>query len=321
LENYAAAHNGTYGKYVFSPFQQIGLDLFQKLGLDQMKNAYSGEDEPSTFRAASAGQIGLEVYECDSTVVGYRVTGYGKDHMLITLEALDNVPADVRYTHDVSVANALEVRDAAMRFAAADNGVFSTDTCCDTNHDGKTLIELLQPTGFLLINPFEGQNTEPQDGLGLAWHGAVGYLGSDSSAGSIDVFTIETYDCDGNIMLTLSPFRTQYGEYVWSQAYSLRAAIETFAKSSGHYPHNLDVETTPAGKTVMDLYSVVGWEQATYVLNPKTQAHYTPTMGSAADSFAVAYQPIETAGVVTDYVITGRAMFDELVRLGPDPLP
>jgi hypothetical protein len=122
-------------------------------------------------------------------------------------------------------------------------------------------------------------------------------------------------------MLTLSPFRTQYGEYVWSQAYSLRAAIETFAKSSGHYPHNLDVETTPAGKTVMDLYSVVGWEQATYVLNPKTQAHYTPTMGSAADSFAVAYQPIETAGVVTDYVITGRAMFDELVRLGPDPLP
>src|SRR5262249_17756223 len=150
------------------------------------------------------------------------------------------------------------VFDAAMRFAANNDGVYSTDTWGDEDHDGKTLIQLL-PGGNLLYNPFEGANTEPQDGLGLDWHGMIGYLGQDNGARVIDYFQLETYDCDGNIILAMSPYRTQYGEFVWSQAYGLRTAIETFAKSSGHYPDDLDTEETPDGKTVMDLYSGIGW--------------------------------------------------------------
>jgi hypothetical protein len=247
LETYATAHNGTYGEYyVPSP---------KDLGLGQMLNVYTGEFEPSGIRAMCAGQIGLEGYYCDGTEYGYRVTGYGKDHTLITLEALEKVPADVRYTHDVTVANAFLLLDAAKRFAAANNGVFSLDVNGDTNQDGKTLIDML-PNGELLINPFEGQKTEPQDGNALGIAGAIGYIGYDTvGSGEVDGFNIEAYHCDLGVMLTLAPTNTAYGGTIWDGSYRLRFAVESFAKASGHYPHNLDTETTPGGKTVLDLIS------------------------------------------------------------------
>src|SRR5678815_478633 len=317
LETYAAAHNGSYGQYDFSSFKQTGLDLFQHLGLEQMENAYTGEQEPSTFRAAHPGQIGIEAYTCGGAVSGYRITGYGENHVLITLEALDKVPADVRYTHDVTVANAFLVMDAAMRFAETNDGVFSTDTCGDENNDGKCLIQLL-PNSQLLINPFEGSHSEPQDGLSLAFHGMIGYLGTDSGSGDIDSFTIESYECDGAIMLTLSLY-SSFEELVVNSSYSLRISIEMFATQSGHYPHNLDTETTPGGKTVLELYGEYTGEQLVTLSNPYTKKHYVPSIGIADGKGAVAYQPIETAGVVTDYLVTALSLFTELVRVGPMP--
>jgi hypothetical protein len=55
-------------------------------------------------------------------------------------------------------------------------------------------------------------------------------------------------------------------------------------------------------------------------LNPYTKQHYIPALGIAAGKGAIAYQPAETAGEVTDYVVTGRNAFDEFVRLGPKAL-
>lgn len=312
LETYAAAHNGSYGEY-YTP-------SFHDLGLEQMTNAYTGEYEPSAIRASAPGQIGLEDYTCGENVLGYRITGYGKDNMLITLEALANVPADLLYAHDVTVANALLVLDAAKRYAADNDGEFATDVAGDTDKNGNTLQDHL-PNGRLLINPYMSVQVEPQDGLGLAVPGAIGYNGADSGTGIIDVFAMEAYDCNGGIMLTMLPYETQYGEIIWSGSYQLRFAIETFASASGHYPHDLDLETTPGGKTVLDLLSEVSWEHTPYFVNYYNQEHYVPVLGIATGNFSVGYQPIETAGVVTDYVITGRTMFREIIRLGPRPLP
>ena len=310
LEVYAAAHNGTYGDYYIA---------WNEAGLQHVDNPYTGETEPSGIRAAAPGQIGLEAYVCDGTALGYRITGYGKDHMLITLESLGNVPADVLSNHDISVANAFLVRETALLFAATNDGVFSTDVAGDTNKDGKTLKDLL-PNGELLLNPFESVYSEPEDGVGLGWHGAVGYLGADSGSGYIDAFTIESYSCDGDVMVTLTRFLAYHEEIVNWQASELRFAVEQFKHDSGHYPHNLDVEMTPAGKTVINLYTDFEYHHYTDFLNPYTKQHYIPALGIATGKGEVAYQPMETSGEVTDYVVTGRNAFDEFVRLGKNPL-
>jgi hypothetical protein len=285
-----------------------------------MTNAYTGELEPSNIRAAFPGQIGMEFYNCGGTVSGYRITGYGKDHMLITLESLEKVPAEVRYTHDVTVANAFLLLDTAKRYAVNNNGVASSDVSGDTNEDGKTLTQML-PNASLLINPFEAAKTEPQDGVGLGIPGAIGYLGVDATgAGYIDTFVIEAYDCDVGILLTLVPCNSAYGDIVWVGSYTLRTAVEQFKNASGHYPHNLDSEATPAGKTVLDLLSQMTDGHVPYILNPYNQEHYVPTVGTPTSNFSIGYEPIETAGTVTDYVITGRGAFQEIVHLGPKPL-
>jgi len=312
LETYAAAHNGSYGDYNTS---------LSDLGLEQMSNAYSGEMEPSGARAMAAGQIGIDRYhDCGNeyALLGYRITGYGKDHTLITLESLDNVPSDLVSAQDATIANAFLVLDAAKRFAADNHGTCSTDVAGDTDTNGNTLQDHLL-NGMLLVNGFTSVNTEPQDGLGLAIPGAIGYLGADSGSGIIDSFTIEAYGCNGDVILTLTP-TTAYGDVVWYGAYTLRAIIEMFAQAAGHYPHDLDTETTPGGKTVFALMIENTYDHQPYFINWYTQEHYVPSLGTPTGKFTIGYQPIETAGTVTDYVISGRGAVDEIVRLGPNPM-
>lgn len=311
LEAYATTHSGTYGDYYIH---------WNDLGISSVDNPYSGELEPSGARAAAAGQIGVEAFnECENpyAVIGYRITGYGRDHMLITLESLGNVPSHQISAQDATIANAFLVLDTAKRFAADNHGACSTDVAGDTDTNGKTLQDHL-PNGMLLENGFTLANTEPQDGVGLATPGAVGYLGADSGSGIIDSFTIEAYGCNGDVILTLSP-TTAYGDVVWYGAYTLRFIIETFAHAAGHYPHDLDTETTPGGKTVFDLMTEMTYDHVPYFENWYTHEHYVPTLGAPTGKFTIGYQPIETAGVVTDYVITGRGAVEEIVRLGPYP--
>ncbi|HET6463036.1 MAG TPA: hypothetical protein VFH33_04480 [Candidatus Krumholzibacteria bacterium] len=311
LEAYATTHSGTYGDYYIH---------WNDLGISSVDNPYSGELEPSGARAAAAGQIGVEAFnECENpyAVIGYRITGYGRDHMLITLESLGNVPSHQISAQDATIANAFLVLDTAKRFAADNHGACSTDVAGDTDTNGKTLQDHL-PNGMLLENGFTLANTEPQDGVGLATPGAVGYLGADSGSGIIDSFTIEAYGCNGDVILTLSP-TTAYGDVVWYGAYTRRFIIETFAHAAGHYPHDLDTETTPGGKTVFDLMTEMTYDHVPYFENWYTHEHYVPTLGAPTGKFTIGYQPIETAGVVTDYVITGRGAVEEIVRLGPYP--
>jgi hypothetical protein len=102
-------------------------------------------------------------------------------------------------------------------------------------------------------------------------------------------------------------------EDVFQAGLGLRVAVDEFRQASGHYPHNLDTETTPGGKTVLDLYLEFGYDFE----NPYTSAAYIPSIGIATSKGEVAYQPIETASVVTSFTITGRGVFEEIVRLGP----
>ena len=69
------------------------------------------------------------------------------------------------------------------------------------------------------------------------------------------------------------------------------------------------------GKTVLDLYAAGGRD----FTNPYTNQEYVPGVGIATVPGEVAYQPIETDGAVTDFLITARNMFEEIQRIGPLP--
>jgi hypothetical protein len=71
---------------------------------------------------------------------------------------------------------------------------------------------------------------------------------------------------------------------------------------------------TPGGKTTLDLYFDHGYDFE----NPYTDQAYVPSLGVATKKGEVAYQPIETAGVVTSFTITGRGATKEILRLGPN---
>lgn len=299
LESYAAAHNGSYGQGWIR-------------GVTQSINPYSGEYALEGL-PGTPGHIALEpYYDCSSNVVGYRITGYGKDQVLITLENVANVSPEERYMHDVTMANCWLVLDAVKRFAIANGGEYPQDLT-DTNNDGKTVINLL-PNGELLTNPVNSMQAEPADGGGTA--GGIGYFGRDSASdGTITSFTMEAYSCDSNIMVTLGAFHTREEERVAFSAFDLRLALGAFRQASGYYPHDLDSETTPGGKTVLDLFA----ESTNDHHNPYTHQLSVPVVGTATGAGAIAYQPIETGSDVTSFTITARGFFSEILRVGPLP--
>jgi hypothetical protein len=307
LDQYAAAHGGSLGEYYIH---------WNEAGLTSFTNHYTGAHEPSGALALSAGQIGVDQYlVCASgyQVLGYRITGYGRDHQLIMLESVANVPTDVRDSHDGVVENALVAADAARQFASHNNGEFPSDVQ-DTNLDGKSLIDYL-PNGELLLNPATGLQTEPVDGS-AANPGEVGYAARSAGDGFTFSYIIDGYGCLGTIV-SLLPYPGAEDD-INGWCHNLREAVEAFKTASGSYPHNLDTETTPGGKTVFALCFEI-YNSETDFVNPYTQEHYFPGVGTASEKGEIAYQPIETAGVVTDYVITGRGFSDEIAHLGPYP--
>ncbi|HEX6791482.1 MAG TPA: hypothetical protein VF247_09250 [Candidatus Krumholzibacteria bacterium] len=298
FEAYAAAHGGSFGQF------QIHDMLF-------FDNPYTGENEPSGALGGRPGAIVVDAYDdCDGNVLGYRITGHGEKGVLITLENRTNVSPSDQTMHDVMIANALLVFDAAKRFADANHGEYPGDLS-DTNDDGNTLIDLL-PNGEYLINPISSMQDTPVDGTAMEG-GAIGYTAIDMVGdGTYNAFYVDGMGCTGTQVLVLTLY-SEKEEFVYQDALKLRLAVELFKQASGHYPHNLDTETTPGGKTTLDLYLSTGGE----LKNHLTNEDYVPVIGIAASKGESAYQPVETDGVVTDFLVTARGFFKEILRVGP----
>jgi hypothetical protein len=299
IEAYAAAHGGSYGEY----WLRGGISL---------TNPYSGEYEPS-FGIPCPGQVVVNTYtDCNNgDVLGYRIIGYGMVGAVITLENMSNVPSEARTWYDATMANIFLVYDAAKSYATANDGEYPGDVSGSQNLDGKTLIDYL-PGGSYILNALTSVSDNPVDGAAGS-EGAIGYIPTDMDGDGIyDAFVIDAVGCHYNIIATVVPY-SEKEEHIWHDAFSLRSAVYQFHQASGHYPHNLDTETTPGGKTVLDLCADKGKEFE----NPYTDQIYVPALGIAANKGEVAYQPIEDAGLVTGYTITGRGVFEEIIRLGP----
>jgi hypothetical protein len=300
LEAYASRHNGDYPD---GTYYRSALNV-------HLTNPYTGMPEESGPRARFRGQTAFEPYmACDGSnlIAGYRITGYGLDHQLIQFESVEQVPADSRWVHDIVVANAYLVLDAAQRWAET-NGHYPSDLS-DTGSGGKTLIDLL-PGGNFLPNPIYGANYyEPIDGA-PADVGDVGYTPIGSADGETINCLVEAYGCNFADGLTIMP-DADYDFDIRTHSHELRAAVEEFASDAGTYPRDVDTDQTPSGKTVLDLLGPLG--------DPFTLQPSPPINGTATTRGQVGYALVIENDVVTGYVITARGLFDEIARLGPLP--
>jgi hypothetical protein len=86
----------------------------------------------------------------------------------------------------------------------------------------------------------------------------------------------------------------------------VQAAAEAFAsENDGEYPRDIDSDTTPGGKTLLDFLP-----GGTYLVNPVTHARTEPSSWRAANPGEIGYVPIWKALEAVGYGISGYGWKD-----------
>ena len=234
------------------------------------------------------------------------------------------VPQEMIDRYDAVVANADLTKSAADQFIA-EAGYPPEDVNGDETPSGRDLMEFL-PGAWLLVNPYTQVATEPQDGLGLAIQGGTGYLGS---AWSVHSEGATRYDVEGygeNLVVIVRRTHDSL-EDRWTRArmIDLQWAVETFATGSGgRYPHDVDVDETPAGDTVLDIFAPYALANPYVYPDPHRCGSCPPVLphdGLASGRGEIGYLPVEDSGSVVGYVINGGGLFGEFGRIEKSPTP
>ena len=173
LEEALKAHmednEGICPEDVCTDTNRVGLTLIDYLPDRQlMENPFTGErTEPILGIASEQGQTGYYLPFPIGRPCFYYINGFGESHMILELSNLEELEEQV-------IWNCFIVREAAMRFASLNGGVFPSDVGLDTTPEGYTVISLL-PGGVALENPFTCLAEEPTDGA-AAIPGDTGYV-------------------------------------------------------------------------------------------------------------------------------------------------
>ncbi|MDH5628255.1 MAG: hypothetical protein OEY69_08170 [Candidatus Krumholzibacteria bacterium] len=106
----------------------------------------------------------------------------------------------------------------------------------------------------------------------------------------------------------------------WGTQYLMsyvQCAVEAFKFASGHYPRDVDLDTTPAGDTVLDLISrpCGGFRSGSTRTNVYTGELALPLNGLATTPGDVGYLPIEDNSEVVGYVVNGFGIVEEFFRI------
>ncbi len=304
LEAYAAANGGVYPAQVSAilPFLPGGSNL---------TNRYTGlATVPVFYDPQWPGEIGVLPFFSESwrdPPAGYRVTGRGRDGVLITLDNVSMVSPLLVAQYDSVLANS-ETIVAAVEEFYRQAGHFPADVGADPLPSGDVLSDLL-PGGELLATPFlGGLRASPVDGDPTGVPGIVGYTAQDRNAdGVYDGYLIESIGADWISKIAVRRRESPEDEVVRSAALLLRSAAEAFAsQNGGEYPRDIDIDQTPSGDTLRDLvYNR---------LNPYTGAPAYRN-GLATSRGEVGYVGLEYNGIVVGYVINALGLFNaELER-------
>ena len=159
LEEFASYNDEHCPVDIYSDTNDLGLTVIDYLpGGELMENPFTGErTEPVDTVAAEPGQTG---YYLKSPLYLYRalysISGFGESDIIMELSNAEELEQKV-------IENCFIVREAVMRFAMLNGGVYPYNLGTDVTPEGDTVTNLL-PGGVLLENPFSYAATEPCDG-------------------------------------------------------------------------------------------------------------------------------------------------------------
>jgi hypothetical protein len=153
---------------IYSDTNDVGLTVIDYLPDGQlMENPFTGErTEPVDSIATEPGQTGYYMKSLGYPFL-YYINGFGESHTIVELSNLKELEQQ-------AIENCFIVREAVMRFALLNGGVYPCDVAFDTTPEGYTVYDLL-PDGRQLVNPFTGLPEEPTDGLACT-PGGTGYM-------------------------------------------------------------------------------------------------------------------------------------------------
>jgi hypothetical protein len=168
LEAFMEDNGGCRPEDVCGDTNRVGLTLIDYLPDGQfLENPFTGErTEPVDTVATEPGQTGFYSAHEWGTPGLYYVNGFGETHVIVELSNREELEQKV-------IENCFIVREAVMRFALLNGGVYPYSIGVDMNLEGDTVVGLL-PGGVLLENPVTLCHTEPVD-IWACTRGQVGY--------------------------------------------------------------------------------------------------------------------------------------------------
>lgn len=227
------------------------------------------------------------------------------------------VPAVEPTLAELVVANCYLVQSAAIRFAL-ENGNEYPHAVDDVSVAGHTLVDLLPDTASL-DNPVTGGKTEPADYT--AWRpGETAYRPlwayEEMPGRLVAIGYVITGYADSSRCVTLSNLPPSYyekDERTIENCCAVMRAAEAFAEqNNGWYPHNVGVDRTPLGNTLIDFLP-----DGLLMENPYHLCRTEPIDGAAAQQGETGYLVcIDGDRRPSGYVITGAGTtYDCIIQI------
>jgi len=268
----------------------VGKTLLDYLGGDYLENPYSGNiTEPRNGAAILPGETGYEpIYDGD-LIYGCRITGIGDYPGKVIVKYRGTNLNEERRVQDLCLA----LIGRAERFAYRNDGKYPINIDSDTDDYGSTLLDLIQ--GFW-ENPFTHASTEPRNGRAHN-PGEIGYEAVSGGYGYI--ITGVGWNA-GDIISEYIKIDTPADTMVKNNFKTVREAIEQFTFLNGGIPPtDIFQDTTPSGKTVIDLFP-----EGSLLVNPITGQYTEPQNHRAAYPGQVGYEYFNDEDYIF-YSITG----------------
>lgn len=288
VEEFASRNNGIYPNDVDADTTSAGGTVIDLLpGGRPIENPFTGaRTEPVNGEAANPGEIGYLPVNHEDWNVGYTISGFGVDSVIVKLSNIGS------QEEAVVRANCLVVRRAAEEYAAGHNGIYPRDG----SYSWKDIRRQL-PDSRPLENPFTGLLTEPVMRTAVN-PGETGYTVVIHD-GAVIGYVITGFGESSVIVVSTNLEYSRNEAVVVSNCRTVQKAVEEFAVENGTiYPEDVDCDRTPDGKTVLDILPG-------RLENPFTGLDTEPERDIADDPGEIGYEVLRLSGWNIGYTITG----------------
>jgi hypothetical protein len=261
------------GKYLWNPYEWWRL-------------------EPSVEIASASGEIGYLPVISEDRCIGYRITGFGNDSLIVNLSNL-TCPED-----SAVILGCFLLHEALQAYIEDNEGLYPYILDWSRNNAGKYVIDYL-PDGILLKNAITGENTEPSCET-ASTPGQIGYRPVEES-GFIVGFVITGFGCDSIVCDATNMLDPREAKVI-ANCHIIRTAAEAFAAENGGVFPATAADATPGGNHLIDFLS-----GGMLLVNPYTSLRTEPSLWGACACMPgeIGYSVVNIGGINVGYCITG----------------